>query len=110
MVPGMGLVSANRRAAASAGLAPVARFRTGNTGSATSLRGLIQEHAGLVEGLPQGRKAAIETDEVEQVAMLLPMRHRSNFPLPRWMRIEDGHRDFGLWRRTRRPQSSSSRV
>ena len=52
------------------GLAPVARFRSGNTGSAASLRGLIQEHAGLFKGLPQGRKAAIETDEVEQVAML----------------------------------------
>ena len=69
MVPGMGLVSANRRAAASEGLR-VARFRSGNTGFAGSPRGLIQEYAGLFKGLPQGGKAAIETDEVEQVAML----------------------------------------
>ena len=36
------------------GLAPVARFRSGNTGSATSLRGLIQEQRGPLQRPPSG--------------------------------------------------------
>ena len=61
-------------------------------------RRLIQKGAGFVKGVANSGKTTIETDEIEQVAMFSRCGIGPNAPLPPpWTRIEDAHRDFGLW-------------